>query len=153
MNAAASSCLTCTKRIASRFLRSASMMPLMPSPGSPKTVSTPQSCNVSTRMSAAVMIFGAFRAGCPDELVSASLSRSISVFVFFDLFFDRFLGLLDATRRIRQVASLLALLEILFVRVPDGFDVGTVVHLRLEIVVVLGWRAHSLRPVVARLSS
>src|SRR5436309_13494949 len=60
MNAAASSCLTCTKRIASRFLRSASMMPLMPSPGSPKTVSTPQSCNVSTRMSAAVMIFGAF---------------------------------------------------------------------------------------------
>ena len=48
------------------------------------------------------------------------------------VFFDRFLGRRDATRRIRQVASLLALLEILFVRVPDGFDLGTVVRVMSE---------------------
>src|SRR5215813_4800117 len=43
------------KRTWSRRLRNASMIPLMPSPGSPKTTSTPQSCNPSIRMSAAVI--------------------------------------------------------------------------------------------------
>src|SRR4030095_15488292 len=54
MNAAASSWRTCTNRIRSWRVRSASMIPLMPSPGRPKTTSTPQSCRVSIRMSAAV---------------------------------------------------------------------------------------------------
>src|SRR4030095_6320973 len=54
MNAAASSWRTCTNRIRSWRVRSASMIPLMPSPGRPKTTSTPQSCMVSIRMSAAV---------------------------------------------------------------------------------------------------
>lgn len=43
MNAADSSWRTCTKRMRSCRVRSASMMPLMPSPGMPKTTSTPQS--------------------------------------------------------------------------------------------------------------
>ena len=51
MNAAASSCRTWTKRILSCRLRSASMMPLMPSPGMPNTVSTCHLISVSTRMS------------------------------------------------------------------------------------------------------
>src|SRR5437588_10367365 len=42
------------KRTRSWRLRRASMMPLMPSPGSPKTVSTPQSMMPSTSTSAAV---------------------------------------------------------------------------------------------------
>src|SRR3954462_4876485 len=54
MNAAASSCLVCTKRILSFALRKASMMPLIPSPGIPKIVSTPQSTRLSTITSAAV---------------------------------------------------------------------------------------------------
>src|ERR1051326_407052 len=43
------------KRILSFFWRSASMMPLMPSPGMPKMTSTPQSNNDSTRTSDAFM--------------------------------------------------------------------------------------------------
>src|SRR5690242_15906120 len=46
------------KRICSRCVRSASMIPLMPSPGIPKTVSTPQSISVSIRTSAAVLAIG-----------------------------------------------------------------------------------------------
>src|SRR5919204_2945 len=42
-SAAVSSWRTCTKRTSSSRLRSASMKPLMPSPGRPKIVSTPQS--------------------------------------------------------------------------------------------------------------
>src|SRR4026209_2526883 len=61
MNAAASSWRTCTNRIRSWRVRSASMMPLMPSPGRPNTTSTPQSSRVSIRMSAAVdAIVGSF---------------------------------------------------------------------------------------------
>ena len=55
MNAADSSWRTWMKRTCSWCVRSASMMPLMPSPGSPKTVSTPQSISVSTSTSAAVL--------------------------------------------------------------------------------------------------
>ena len=42
MNAAPSSCRTCTKRIRSRRVRSPSMNPLMPSPGRPQMTSTPK---------------------------------------------------------------------------------------------------------------
>src|SRR5687768_4657098 len=41
-------------RIASCRCRSDSMMPLIPSPGSPNTTSTPHLCNTSTSTSAAV---------------------------------------------------------------------------------------------------
>src|SRR5438046_1370062 len=54
MKAAASSCRTWMNRMRSRRVRSASMMPLMPSPGRPKTTSTPQSWIVSISTSAAV---------------------------------------------------------------------------------------------------
>src|ERR1051325_60141 len=54
MKAADSSCRTWMNRIRSWRWRSASMMPLMPSPGSPKTTSTPQSWMVSISTSAAV---------------------------------------------------------------------------------------------------
>src|SRR5918911_1703034 len=54
MNAAASSWRTCMKRTRSCLWRKASMMPLMPSPGRPKTVSTPQSMMLSMSTSAAV---------------------------------------------------------------------------------------------------
>src|SRR5207237_4690319 len=46
------------KRILSCRLRKASMMPLMPSPGIPNTVSTPQANSVSTRTSLAVVFIG-----------------------------------------------------------------------------------------------
>src|SRR3954468_12900324 len=52
MNAAASSWRTCTKVMRSCRVRSASMMPLIPSPGRPNTTRTPQSIRRSTRMSA-----------------------------------------------------------------------------------------------------
>src|SRR6476620_1669555 len=52
MNAAASSWRTCTKVMRSRRVRSASMMPLMPSPGSPKITRTPQSISRSASTSA-----------------------------------------------------------------------------------------------------
>src|SRR3954454_7842223 len=51
MNAAASSWWTSTKRTRSALRRSPSMIPLMPSPGSPKTVSTPQSARRETNTS------------------------------------------------------------------------------------------------------
>src|SRR6478672_2535277 len=54
MNAADSSCLTCMNRMASCRCLSASIMPLMPSPGSPKITFTPQSTSRSTSNSAAV---------------------------------------------------------------------------------------------------
>src|SRR6185369_13698572 len=54
MNAADSSCLTCTKEIDSCRVRRASMIPLMPSPGSPKITCTPQSIRRSASTSAAV---------------------------------------------------------------------------------------------------
>src|SRR4051794_10104132 len=63
MNAAASSWRTWMKRTSSWRFRSASMMPLMPSPGIPKMVSTPQSIRFSTRISAPVFaIARSFRA-------------------------------------------------------------------------------------------
>src|SRR5437762_10696733 len=55
MKAAASSCRTCMKRILSLRTRRASMIPLMPSPGRPKIVSTPQSESDSTKTSDAVV--------------------------------------------------------------------------------------------------
>src|SRR6185437_7467800 len=54
MKAAASSWRTWMNRTLSCRLRSDSMIPLMPSPGSPKITSTPQSRTVSIRISAAV---------------------------------------------------------------------------------------------------
>src|SRR5438128_905639 len=60
MNAAASSCRTWMKRMWSWCVRKDSMIPLIPSPGRPKIVSTPQSMRRSIRTSAAVvdMAFG-----------------------------------------------------------------------------------------------
>src|SRR4051794_18188208 len=58
MNAAASSCRTCRNVMRSCRCRSASMMPLIPSPGRPKTIFTPQSINRSTSTSAVVMAMG-----------------------------------------------------------------------------------------------
>src|SRR5829696_2860313 len=54
MKAAASSWRTCMKRTRSCLVRNASIIPLMPLPGRPKTVSTPQSMMPSTSTSAAV---------------------------------------------------------------------------------------------------
>src|SRR5216684_6054151 len=56
MNAADSSCRTWMNDMRSWRVRNASMMPLMPSPGRPKTTSTPQSISVSMRTSEAFMI-------------------------------------------------------------------------------------------------
>src|SRR5437763_3200786 len=64
MKAAASSCRTCMKRTRSWRWRSASMMPLMPSPGSPKTVSTPQWVMPSTSTSAAVSAIALLPTSC-----------------------------------------------------------------------------------------
>src|SRR5579859_1166910 len=55
MKAAASSWRTCMNRILSSCVRRDSTIPLIPSPGSPKTTSTPQSNKVSTSTSAAVI--------------------------------------------------------------------------------------------------
>ena len=55
INAAASSCRTCTNRISFCRVRSDSMIPFMPSPGSPKITSTPHSFSVSIRTSAPVL--------------------------------------------------------------------------------------------------
>src|SRR5947207_6317446 len=57
MNAAASSCRTRRNWIRSRRWRSASMKPLMPSPGSPNTTLTPQSMRRSTTRSAVLSFF------------------------------------------------------------------------------------------------
>src|ERR687888_2017781 len=54
MKAAASSWWTSTKRIRSWWRRSPSMIPLMPSPGRPNTVSTPQSASRSASRSVAI---------------------------------------------------------------------------------------------------
>src|SRR3989440_7996043 len=54
MNAAASSWCTRTNRTRSALRRRPSMIPLIPSPGSPNTVSTPQSASRATSTSAAI---------------------------------------------------------------------------------------------------
>src|SRR5262249_45704516 len=54
MKAADSSCRTCTNEIESWRIRSASMMPLIPSPGRPKITRTPHSISRSASTSAAV---------------------------------------------------------------------------------------------------
>src|SRR3954469_112339 len=64
MNAADSSWRTWIKRTFSWRTRRASMMPLMPSPGRPKTVSTPQSIRVSMSMSDAFILCLSQRVGC-----------------------------------------------------------------------------------------
>ncbi len=51
-----SSCRTWMNRMRSCALRSASIRPLIPSPGSPKIVSTPQPISRSTRTSDAVVV-------------------------------------------------------------------------------------------------
>src|ERR1051325_2713251 len=56
MNAAASSWRTCTNEILSCLFRSASMIPLMPSPGRPNTTHTPQSIRRSISTSAVVLM-------------------------------------------------------------------------------------------------
>src|SRR4030095_8629413 len=62
------------KRISSLRLRSASMMPLMPSPGRPKMTSTPQSWIVSTRISAAVIaMIESFRHTSVGSMVVSNL--------------------------------------------------------------------------------
>src|SRR5215510_3150172 len=55
MKAAASSWRTCTNEMRSWRVRSASMRPLMPSPGRPKTTRTPQSISRSTKTSDVVV--------------------------------------------------------------------------------------------------
>src|SRR5581483_5976655 len=55
MKAAASSCRTRMKRMLSLRARNASMIPLMLSPGKPKTTSTPHSSKHSTSTSPAVI--------------------------------------------------------------------------------------------------
>src|SRR5829696_9935898 len=55
MNAAASSWWTSTNRTLSWWRRSPSMIPLIPSPGSPNTVSTPHSASRSTSSSDAIL--------------------------------------------------------------------------------------------------
>src|SRR3984957_7917025 len=57
MKAADSSCRTWMNRIRSFCFRRASKTPLMPSPGKPNTVSTPQASRRSTSMSDASVIF------------------------------------------------------------------------------------------------
>src|SRR5579883_1458770 len=56
----------------SRFwcVRSASKIPLMPSPGSPKIVSTFQSISLSTRASATVLFIALPRANCSRDLAT-----------------------------------------------------------------------------------
>src|SRR5690349_5380564 len=86
MNAAASSWRTWMKRILSWRVRSASMIPLMPSPGRPKMTSTPQSRIVSISTSAAVLAmicFLLYFLGCawrlegdPEPLVERRLGVS-----------------------------------------------------------------------------
>src|SRR5690242_14988810 len=55
MNAAASSWCTSTKRTRSALRRSPSLIPLMPSPGRPNIVSTPQSASREINTSAAIV--------------------------------------------------------------------------------------------------
>src|SRR4051794_30580078 len=64
MNAAASSWRTCTKLMCSWRVRSASINPLMPSPGKPKTTRTLQSIRRSISSSAAVCPIGCPYADC-----------------------------------------------------------------------------------------
>ena len=71
MKAAASSCATRTNRIRSSFRRRPSMIPLMPSPGRPKTVSTPQSINRSTRSSEAILLISSL---LPESLAATRAS-------------------------------------------------------------------------------
>jgi len=52
------------------------MMPLMPSPGSPKTISTPQSMRDSTRMSAAVSAMAG--APEPEDLIALGLKAALA---------------------------------------------------------------------------
>src|SRR5262249_43208256 len=76
ISAAASSWRTWMKRTWSRRLRSASMIPLMPSPGRPKTTSTPQSWRVSINTSAAVSAMRApFRKSRAVRRVRAESAR------------------------------------------------------------------------------
>src|SRR5687767_8593863 len=57
-------------RTRSRRVRSASMMPLMPSPGRPKTTSTPQSISASTSTSDAVCPMKGTRRASPMPLAA-----------------------------------------------------------------------------------
>src|ERR1051326_5446870 len=68
------------KRILSFFWRSASMMPLMPSPGMPKMTSTPQSNNDSTRTSDAFMAqISPAKCDCCARVKDATLLRPIKM--------------------------------------------------------------------------
>src|SRR5690242_9442994 len=72
MNAAASSWCTRKNRTRSLWRRSPSMIPLIPSPGRPKTVSTPQSASRSISSSDAICAMGLLL--CRPGSVSASPS-------------------------------------------------------------------------------
>src|SRR2546421_3099104 len=78
MNAAASSWCTRTNRTRSALRRRPSMIPLIPSPGSPNTVSTPQSASRATSTSAAI---AAMPARYPDPpgttLIVSSRARAL----------------------------------------------------------------------------
>src|SRR5919201_2761779 len=76
MNAADSSCRTWMNRMRSWRVRSASMIPLMPSPGRPKTTSTSQSSKVSINTSAAVSaMLPSSRASGPERLLHRGCQR------------------------------------------------------------------------------
>src|SRR6478609_6760326 len=64
MNAAASSWCTRKNRTCSRCRRRPSMIPLMPSPGRPKTVSTPHSASRSISDSDAILAIRTLLYGC-----------------------------------------------------------------------------------------
>src|SRR5258708_1294270 len=102
MNAAASSWRTCTNRIRSCRVRSASMIPLMPSPGKPKPTSTPHPTNVSTRPSPASLAADA-RSGPGNrvrppgsDLLAADRAGAVGAVV------EPFHGLDDAVQAVGQ---------------------------------------------------
>src|SRR5690349_24720923 len=77
MNAAASSWCTRKNRTCSRCRRRPSMIPLMPSPGIPKTVSTPHSASRSISDSDAILAITTLLYGC-NGICGAARSQRLS---------------------------------------------------------------------------
>src|SRR6185437_15954572 len=81
MKAALSSWRTWMKRMRSWRVRKASMIPFMPSPGRPKTMSIPQAMRPSTSRSDAVSVMGLQLAFCLAlQSTSSQLLRRLQVF-------------------------------------------------------------------------
>src|SRR4051794_3303776 len=112
MNAAASSWCTRTNLISSWCRRSPSMIPLMPSPGSPKTVSTPQATSRFARRSATISC----TVTCSFPRVTALFSADLDLGVPATAGRRRQpLGRLQHGRvdeRLRQVAAELSLVDV-----------------------------------------